>query len=169
MRRICLFALALSAAIVTAPAAADAGAASPAGDALVFVVGASARPAAVSSADLRRMYLGQILRWPDGRRIFLTVRPSATAAGEAFFRRVAQMSEIDFSRLWMGALFRGEADAPPRVIGPIDELKRFLAKNTDALGFLLSSEIDDHSELRVLRVDGKLPDAAGYPYFVTGR
>lgn len=161
MRRFFLAALVLSGGLRPAAAASA--------DALVFVVGASSRPAAASSADLRRMFLGERLRWPDGRRIFLAVRPAATPAGKAFFARVARMSEIDFSRLWLGALFRGEADAPPRVVGPLDELKRFLAKNADALGFVLSSELDDPSGVRILRVDGRLPDEPGYPYAVPGR
>ena len=138
--------------------------AAPRRDALVFVCGNRAAPA-VSSADLRRIFLGRTTRWPDGRRIVLAVRPASTAAGRAFYGRVAEMSEIDFSRLWLGNLFRGDVESAPRVIGPADEVRRFLAQTPDGLTVLLSSEIDPRDPaIRPVPVDGHLPGSPGYPY-----
>ncbi|HKB70466.1 MAG TPA: hypothetical protein VKH46_06440 [Thermoanaerobaculia bacterium] len=140
-------------------------AAPPPKDELVFVAGTARPPAAISSSDLRRIYLGRTTRWPDGRRIVLAVRPAATAAGRIFYDRVAGMSEIDFSRLWLGVLFRGDAETAPRVIRDAADVRRFLARTPDGLAFLLSSELDPRdSARRPLRIDGRDPGTAGYPY-----
>ena len=134
-------------------------------DALVFVAGRERPSTALSSSDLRRIYLARMTRWPDGRRIVLAVRPPSTAAGRLFYDRVAEMSEIDFSRLWLGALFRGEADSAPRVIARADEVRKFLDRTPDGLAFLLSSELDPRDRApRPLRIDGRDPGTAGYPY-----
>jgi hypothetical protein len=115
------------------------------------------------------MYLGQITRWPDGHRIVLAVRPGTTPAGKAFFDRVVQISEIDFSRLWLGILFRGDAANAPHVAPGADDLKRFLARTPDALGFLLASEWDARDpSFRVWAVDGALPGTTAYPYRLEG-
>jgi hypothetical protein len=138
--------------------------AAPRKDALVFACGNRTAPA-ISSADLRRIFLGRTTRWPDGRRIVLAVRPGSTAAGRAFYARIVEMSEIDFSRLWLGNLFRGDVDSAPRVIGPPDEVRRFLAQTPDGLTVLLASEIDPRdTAIRPVPVDGRLPGAPGYPY-----
>ena len=138
--------------------------AAPRKDALVFACGNRIAPA-LSSADLRRIVLGRTTRWPGGRRIVLAVRPASTAAGRAFYARVAEMSEIDFSTLWLGNLFRGDVDSEPRVIGPADEVRRFLAQTPDGLTVLLASEIDPRDPaIRPIPVDGHLPGAPGYPY-----
>ncbi len=136
---------------------------------LVFLAGKGRPPAAMSSAELRRIWLGQATRWPDGRRIVLAVRPASLPAGRLFYERVAAMSEIDFSRLWLGILFRGDAESAPRVIGPADDVRRFLAGGPDRLAFLLSGEIDRHDADRPLRIDGKYPGDAGYAYRLEGR
>jgi len=137
-------------------------------DELVFVAGKPRPPAAISSSDLRRIYLGRTTRWPDGRRIVLAVRPAATAAGRIFYDRVAGMSEIDFSRLWLGVLFRGEADSAPRVIERAEDVLKFLDRTPDGLAFLLSSELDPRDPARrPLRIDGRDPGTAGYPYLAS--
>ena len=148
-------------------AANPAAAAASGSDALVFVVGARRQPIAVSSAELRKVYLGKTTRWPDGRRIVLAVRPARTAAGKIFFDRVVEMSDIDFSRHWLGVLFRGEAVAAPRVISGADEVRRLLARTPDALAFLLSSELDaGDTSLRPLAIDGRSPGSPSYLYRV---
>ena len=134
-------------------------------DALVFVAQRGRAETGVASADLRRMYLGQLTRWRDGRRVVLAVRPERTPAGRFFFDRVVEMPEIDFSRLWLGILFRGDAGSAPRVVSATDDLKRFLARTPDALGFLLASEWGaGDPALRALAVDGSAPGAPAYPY-----
>jgi len=136
-------------------------------DALVFVVRRGQPETEVTSADLRRMYLGQLTRWRDGHRVVLAVRPERTPAGRVFFDRVVEMPEIDFSRLWLGILFRGDAVAAPRVVSGADDLKKFLARTPDALGFLLASEWGSGDpEMQALSVDGSAPGAGYYPYRV---
>ena len=134
-------------------------------DALVFVAGPAHRGAALSSSMLRNVGLGRVTRWPDGRRIVLAVRPGSTAAGRLFFERVVDTSEIDYSRLWLGLLFRGEAESAPRVLADAAEVQRFVARTADGLAFLLSSEIRPRDPaLNPLPVDGRVPGAPGYPY-----
>ena len=151
--------------VLTVLAAARASAGAPAKEDLLFFAGTGRPAPSMTSAELRRIWLGQTTRWPDGRRIVLAVRPGSTAAGRFFYERVAEMPEIDFSRLWLGILFRGDAESAPRVIGPAEEVRRFLARGPDALAFLLSSELDRNAPaMRPLRIDGKDPGAPGYPY-----
>jgi hypothetical protein len=114
--------------------------------------------------------LGRVTRWPDGRRIVLAVRPASTAAGRVFFDRVVETPEIDYSRLWLGLLFRGEAESAPRVLADAAAVRRFVARTADALAFLLSSELDPRDpSTRPLTVDGFEPGSPGYAYLLPAR
>ena len=150
-------------------AAASRASGTPPSDALVFVVARGRSETRVSSGDLRRIYLGQITRWKDGRRIALAVRPSTTRAGKFFFDHVVEVSEIDFSRRWLGIMFRGDAMNAPRVVSGVEDLKRFLERDPDALGFLLASEWDAKDpSIHAWTVDGSPPGAPAYPYRLEG-
>ena len=133
-------------------------------DALVFVVSAKRPTKALSSADLRQIFVGRLTRWKEGRRILLATRPATTAAGRAFFENAVKMSDIDFSRLWLGIIFRGEAMSSPRVLESRDDVERFLGQYPDGLSFLVASEAAPGKKIRALLVDGLSPDDPAYPF-----
>ena len=108
---------------------------------IVFITSPKRAPLELSSAELRRIFLGQTSRWRDGHRIVLLVRPATTPEGRTFLDRIVQMPEIDYSQWWIGEVFRGEAAAPPRVIETPEKMIRAVAANPDAIGFLSPSDV----------------------------
>src|SRR6266849_7341840 len=101
-----------------------------------FIVSSKRATKNLSSAELRRIFLGQTSRWRDGHRITLFVRPSSTPEGRLFLNRVVHMSDIDYSQWWIGAVFRGEAASLPRVIETGEGMVKAVAANEDAIGFI---------------------------------
>ncbi len=157
-----------AAAILTAALARPSG--GPAGDALVFAVPAAQPTTDLTSGQLREICLGHITRWKDGRRIALAIRPSATPAGQAFLRLVVRMSDIDFSQIWLGIIFRGEAAASPRVLQSSQDVKRFLARSPGGLAFLLASERESPDPtIRLLSLDQARPDEPSYPFRLSSK
>lgn len=124
-----------------------------------FVVSPRRAVRSISSAELRRIFLGQTTRWSDGHRIIVLVRPSHTPEGHVFLQRLMHMSDIDYAQWWIGAIFRGEAAATPRVIESPEAMLRIVAENADAIGFVEAP----NGEVVTLAVDGKLPGEVGYP------
>ena len=129
---------------------------------VAFIVSARGHAQARTSAEIRRIFLGQISRWEDGHRITLIMRPTASAEGRLFLERLIRMSDIDYAHFWIGAVFRGQASAAPRVIDSRDLAIEAVADNADAIGFVLDGEALPES-VAVLAVDGKSPADAEYP------
>jgi hypothetical protein len=131
---------------------------------VIFVVSARQEAPVLSTTDLRQIFLGRITRWKSGQRIQLATRPESTPAGRAFFERVVEMSDIDYSRLWLGIIFRGEAMSSPRVLPSPGDVLRFLARVPDGLSFLLDSELPAGTAVRPLRIDGRSFEDPSYPF-----
>jgi ABC-type phosphate transport system substrate-binding protein len=129
---------------------------------VLFIVSSRRDVRDLSSADLRRIFLGQISRWKDGRRIILFLRPADSPEGRPFLDRVVQMSDIDYSQHWIGAVFRGEAARAPRVIGSRELMIKLVGENDDAIGFVWSATVATNSII-VLTIDGKVPSDPAYP------
>lgn len=130
----------------------------------VVIVSVKQVTAGVSSAELRRIFLGQITRWPTHRRIVLLVRPPEVIEQELLLHRIIRMSDIDYSQHWLGQVFRGQAAAPPRTIESATAMKKAVAEDPDAVGLLQLSDLEpaDLRGLRVLMIDGKAPGHQAY-------
>jgi ABC-type phosphate transport system substrate-binding protein len=126
-----------------------------------FIVSSKHAMKNLSSAELRRIFLGQTSRWRDGHRITLFVRPSNTPEGRLFLDRVVHMSDIDYSQWWIGAVFRGEAASVPRVIEMPEGMVKAVAANDDAIGFIGSPP--NAADVTVLTIDDKPPEDPAYP------
>jgi ABC-type phosphate transport system substrate-binding protein len=128
-----------------------------------FVVSSHRPVRNLSLGDLRRIYLGQMSRWSDGHRIVLLMRPTQSQESIILLDRVIRMSDIDYSRWWLGAVFRGEAARAPREIPTADSIVRAVAANPDAIGFILTSSVDLPPNVVALRIDGHTPFDRDYP------
>jgi ABC-type phosphate transport system substrate-binding protein len=128
---------------------------------LLVIVSAEQTVTALSLADLRAIYLGQITRWPSRRRIVTVIPKLSSAEGQIFLKRVIGMAELDYVQYWIGMVFRGQAAAAPLVASSGDEARRFVVAHTNAVAIIADGPVDKN--IRVLAIDGKSIDAAGYP------
>jgi ABC-type phosphate transport system substrate-binding protein len=117
----------------------------------------------ISAGDLRRIFLGDISRWANGRRIIVFVRSSETSEGRLFLDRLVRMSDIDYSQWWLGAVFRGHSANPPRVVASNEDMIKAVATTPDAIGFVAAPPVVIESGVEVLTVNGKAPSDPAYP------
>jgi hypothetical protein len=127
---------------------------------LVVAVGRASPLSEISLRDLKRLYLGQHLEDPSGRKIMSFNQPPGAPSRVRFDERVLNMSPDEMARFWIDRRIRGQPSAP-RSVAPVDMLIRVLAELPGALGYLFESEVD--ARVKVLPVEGKNPDSPDYP------
>ncbi|HEX9161966.1 MAG TPA: hypothetical protein VF980_09705 [Thermoanaerobaculia bacterium] len=139
-------------------------AASPAPEArvrLFVIVSPSQTVTDLSLADLRRIYAGDMTRWPDGHRIVPVMPPARSRETALFLEHVLRTTMIDYAQNWISVVFRGRAPAPPRVLATADAI-RFVTTHADAIA-LIPDPLDPPPGVRVISVDHRAADAPGYP------
>ena len=128
---------------------------------LIVVVSSSQKVSDLSSGDLRRIYIGEMTRWPNGHRIVPVMPPRRSGESGAFLKHVVRMSAIDFAQEWISVVFRGRAPAPPVVVATASEALDIVASHQDAIAVIPDIEI--RAGLRVITIDGRAPRASDYP------
>lgn len=128
---------------------------------LAVIVSPSSTSTNISVSDLRRTYLGGITRWPSGHRIVPVILGAETWEQKTFLKRIVRMTDIDYAQHWIGEVFRGRASRPPHVAASAADAIRFVAGHPQAIAIIDAEAVD--SSVRVLRVDGKDPNASDYP------
>ena len=77
-----------------------------------------------------------------------------------FDQTVLRMNPEEVSRFWIDRKIRG-LPGPPRAVDSLSQLLHLVSRNSGGIGYARPAQVT--SEVRVIRVDGKLPSDGGYP------
>ena len=115
-------------------------------------------------ADLRRILVGEVRRWPDNDKITLLLLPPGSTERRAILRATINMSDDDFTRHWISVVFQGEATSGPKAASSPASMTKLVAGLPSALGVLYLDDVPAAaSGVKILRIDGKAPNDEGYP------
>lgn len=128
---------------------------------MAIVMKKGSKVSALSSAELLKIFKGQEKQSDDGTKFALTMRATGSAERAAFLEQVMKMSDAEYQKYFLQAVFTGMLKTAPKVVGGIDALKAFMDSNDGAIGYVKLSEVDD--SFTVLTIDGKKPGESGYP------
>jgi hypothetical protein len=128
--------------------------------ALAVIVAPSSKLANITLSDLRRVFQSERLTDPDGNRLIALNHPPKTADRVGFDQVVMGMDAEAVGRFWIDRKIRG-GSGPPRTVESLATLRRVVEKLPGAIGYVRPGQLSH--EVRAIRVDGKLPEDAGYP------
>lgn len=128
-------------------------------DDVAVVVSASNPAADISFGDLRKVFSGAKRSWPSGQPIKLITRGPGCPERTVLLRLLA-ISESEYKQYWTAHVFRGDADSEPVTVPSVgmqgEALRVFPG------GISLVSVRDVKPGMKMIKVDGRLPGAAGY-------
>jgi len=129
-------------------------------DDVAVVVNAANPVASLSLIELRKLFSGEKRFWPGNIPVRLIVRAPGCRERTALLK-LLNLSESDYKQYWTAQVFRGQADSEPFVapsVGmSIEAVKSFPGAIT------LINANDTKPGVKIVKVAGLLPGAAGYP------
>ena len=118
-------------------------------------------------ARLRALFLGEQKWWPKHRRVVLSAMRRGTPERAAVLRIIYKMEERDLNNYFLYQAFKGQAPFPPVILRTPADVRKFVGITPGAVGYLRVSDVDD--SVKVVRVNGLLPDDDGYPLRLRAR
>jgi hypothetical protein len=128
--------------------------------ALAVIVAPTSKMTNVALSDLRRVFQSERVTDPDGNRLIALNHPPKTPDRVGFDQVVMRMDADQVGRFWIDRKIRG-GSGPPRTVESLATLRRVVEKLPGAIGYIRPGQLS--SEVRAIRVDGKLPEDPGYP------
>ncbi len=108
----------------------------------VAVVVSPKSPVASMTADqVSGIFLGKSNTLPTGGTAAPTDLPDSAATRELFYTKVTGKSTAQVKAAWSRLVFSGKA-TPPKELGSAAEVKKFVAANPDAIGYIEKSAVD---------------------------
>lgn len=134
---------------------------------LAIVVNPKNPTANLSLAQLRAIFLSERRWWPNRHRIILSSMGRGTPERQAVLRVIYKMDDRALDHYFLYQSFKGEAPTPPATLRSAADIKKFVSSTPGAVGYVRASEVDN--TVKVLRVNGRLPDDDGYPLRLRAR
>jgi hypothetical protein len=113
-----------------------------------------------SLPELRKIFLGEGSHWPNGRRITVVMMDLAHPERKVILREIYGMNEKDLNNHFIQGVFTGAVLVSPKTLGTPAEVLKFVFNVPGAIGYVRASEVD--GSVKILRVDGRLPDDKDY-------
>jgi ABC-type phosphate transport system substrate-binding protein len=109
---------------------------------VVAVVAAKNPVSTLSKNQVADIFLGKMIRFPDGSEVVPVDQVENSAAREEFYLKFAGKSPAQIKAFWSKIIFTGRGQPPPEVSNDI-EVKQFIAKHPDAIGYIEQKRVDD--------------------------
>ena len=115
----------------------------------------------LSLAELRNIFLANQQFWSNRKRIVLLVRAPKSDERDFVLNTIYQMDEAQFRQYWIAKMFRAEVPRGPKIVFSTDMMLELVIAIPGSISFVSADEVSD--EVRVVRIDGKLPSDPEYP------
>ncbi len=108
---------------------------------VVAVVSATSPSAALSNDQVVDIFLGKANRFPDGREAVPIDQAEGSRPRDEFYQKFAGKSPAQIKAHWSKIIFTGRGQ-PPRQASSDAEVKKFVAANPGAIGYIERSLVD---------------------------
>jgi ABC-type phosphate transport system substrate-binding protein len=112
-------------------------------------------------SELRNIFRANQQFWPNRSRIVLLVRAAQSDERDYVLNRIYEMNEDEFRRYWIAKMFRAEVPRGPKVVFSTGMTLDLVVAIPNSISFMRADNVTD--DVKVVRVDGKLPGEDGYP------
>ena len=114
----------------------------------------------LSSSELREIFLGERLRWANGRRVTTVMRESGQPERNAVLHYVCRTTEKEYTLHYIHGLYTGTILMSPKTLRSSTAVRKFILNVPGSIGYLRVSEVDE--SVKVLSIDERLPWDIGY-------
>ncbi len=108
---------------------------------VAVVVGAKSAASALTADQAAALFLGKSDQLPGVGVALLLDQPESSAVRDAFYTKVTSKSAAQVKAAWSRLVFSGKA-TPPKEVGSSAEVKKLVASNQNAVGYIEKSAVD---------------------------
>jgi ABC-type phosphate transport system substrate-binding protein len=98
----------------------------------------------MNKVTARKLLLGEIANWPNGWNVVIVLKPVGSGDRVTVLGKVCGMSEAEFTRHNLQAMFMGETVASAQQEASAAAVRNFVKANLGAMSFLHKSEVDEN-------------------------
>ena len=128
---------------------------------VAVVVNPSAPVNELTLSEARTIFRGDRQYWSKDLPIVLLVRNPPSRERDVILKQLYSMTEAEFKQYWIAKIFRAEATSGPKIVYSNSMAADLVKVIPGAIAFMAARDVN--SDLKVVKIDGRLPGDPGYP------
>jgi ABC-type phosphate transport system substrate-binding protein len=120
---------------------------------IIAIVNSANSTNELTKKQLKAFLKGEIVRWPDKKKIILAMMKSNTTIGKQTAEIILNMSANDMDQFYLSLVFQGKLSAP-KTFESSDELQAFVAANPGALGIINEGQLKE--TVKNIKINGQI-------------
>ncbi len=128
---------------------------------LTVIVHPSVEMDDISFSELKGILFGDRQFWSAGHPITIFLPAPDTWKRHLLYATVYQMKHARFRQYWIAKVFRAEIPSVPKTALSDEMAVGLTARLPGTLSFV--GTVSSHDGIKVLKINGRLPNEAGYP------
>lgn len=108
---------------------------------VVVIVNPKNATTSLTAEQVSNIYLGKSSSFPGGGTAVMADLPESAPARETFYTKATSKTAAQVRAIWSRIVFSGKGQ-PPRELASAAEVKKFVASNPDAIGYIEKSAAD---------------------------
>jgi len=118
----------------------------------------------LSMTDLRKLFLGDRQYWTPNLHVSLLIRAPVARERAVIVWTVCKMSEAQFGQHWISKVMRADCTTSPRQFASNQAALDLVRSMPGAIAVVNAAQ---STGMKVLAIDGKMPNDPGYPLQIT--
>ena len=141
---------------------------------VIFVTNAYATIAVIVNksnpvSDISYNELKQILEarkqyWDNGKKIILIFKPITSVETRTLIDMVYKIKYEEFDKYWFLKVYDNKIMEFPKILNSTGTINILVSEIQGAIAFIGVDEVSKRGNIKVLRVNGKMPDEDGYQF-----
>ena len=118
----------------------------------------------VSYNELKQISEARKQYWDNGEKIILIFKPVTSVETRALIDMVYKIKYEEFDKYWFLKVYENKIMEFPKILNSTGTINILVSEIQGAIAFIGVDEVSKHGNIKVLRVNGKMPDEDGYPF-----
>jgi len=141
---------------------------------VIFITNANASIAVIVNksnpvSDISYSKFKQILEarkqyWDNGEKITLIFKPVASHETRLLIDKIYKIKYEEFEKYWFLKLYENKVMEFPKILNSSSTINILVSEISGAIAFIDVNEVSTHGNIKVLRINGKMPNEDSYPF-----
>ncbi|HHT9112815.1 MAG: hypothetical protein HZA47_07870 [Planctomycetes bacterium] len=118
----------------------------------------------ISYSELKIILEARKQYWDNGEKITLIFKPITSNETRTLIDMVYKIKYEEFDKYWFLRVYNNKIMEFPKILNSAGTINILVSEIPGAIAFIGVDEVSKRGNIKVLRVNGKMPDEDGYPF-----